>query len=99
MGTFSDRSCLLNPKKTKSLDRFACEIGTQKPGTSAENMQGKVMGISQGLGSLSLLFAPILAGVIAGINIAYVYPMAAFLILVSFGVLTAFGHKKTAITE
>ncbi len=61
-----------------------------------ENMQGKIMGISQGLGSISLLFAPLLAGVIAGINIAYVYPMAALLIAAS---LTTFRHKKTAATE
>lgn len=52
-----------------------------------EDMQGKVMGISQSFGSISLLFAPLLAGGIAGVDIAYVYPMAAFLILISIAIL------------
>jgi len=59
-----------------------------------EDIQGKVMGISQSFGSISLLFAPLLAGSIAGVDITYVYPMAAFLILISIGVLTLATRKS-----
>lgn len=59
-----------------------------------EDIQGKVMGISQSFGSISLLFAPLLAGSIAGVDIAYVYPMAAFLILISIGVLALATRKS-----
>ena len=55
--------------------------------TAPEEMQGKVMGISQSFASLAFMFAPLLAGTLAGINITFVYPMAAFLILVSFAIL------------
>ena len=59
-----------------------------------EDMQGKVMGIAQSFGSVSLLFAPLLAGSLAGVNIAYVYPMAALLILISMGVLSLATRKS-----
>ncbi|QVL57183.1 MAG: MFS transporter [Simkaniaceae bacterium] len=59
-----------------------------------EDIQGKVMGISQSFGSISLLFAPLLAGGIAGVDIAYVYPMAALLILISIGVLSLATRKS-----
>ena len=52
-----------------------------------EDIQGKIMGISQSFGSLSLLLAPLIAGMVAGIDIIYVYPMAAVLILISIVIL------------
>jgi len=64
-----------------------------------ESIQGKIMGISQSCGSISLLLAPLLAGVIAGIDIIYVYPMAALLILLSIGVLTLAIRKKTQVVH
>ena len=60
-----------------------------------EDIQGKIMGISQSFGSFSLLLAPLIAGIVAGIDIAFVYPMAAALILVSLGVLSFAIKKQT----
>ncbi len=59
-----------------------------------EDIQGKVMGISQSFGSISLLFAPLIAGTIAGIDITYVYPAAALLILISIGILALATRKS-----
>lgn len=53
-----------------------------------EDIQGKAMGISQAFGSFAFLLAPLIAGVIASINIFYVYPMAAALILIAIGILS-----------
>jgi len=45
------------------------------------------MGISQSFASAAFMFAPLLAGSLAGVNIAFVYPMAAVLIFISFLIL------------
>lgn len=56
--------------------------------SAPEEIQGKVMGISQSFASIAFMLAPLLAGILAGINITYVYPMAALLILFSFIILS-----------
>jgi len=55
--------------------------------SAPEEIQGKVMGISQSFASAAFMFAPLLAGSLAGVNIAFVYPMAAVLIFISFLIL------------
>lgn len=61
-----------------------------------EDVQGKVMGISQSFGSISLLFAPLIAGIIAGIEITYVYPAAALLLCISMAILMLRGKSRYA---
>lgn len=59
-----------------------------------EDVQGKVMGISQSFGSISLLFAPLIAGTIAGVNLSYVYPAAALLVTISIAILSLSARKR-----
>ncbi len=49
-----------------------------------ENIQGKIMGISQSSQSLGFIFATILGGIVAGINLKSMYYFATFFIFISF---------------
>lgn len=71
--------------------------------SAPESVQGKVMGMSQSFGSIAFLVAPLFAGVLAGLNLSYVYPLAALFILASLPALSLSlkkqhlqGIKKTA---
>lgn len=48
-----------------------------------ENVQGKVMGLSQSMMSLSFIFVPIIGGYIGGIEPVWFYPLAAILMLIN----------------
>jgi len=48
-----------------------------------QSMQGKVMGLSQSVSSLSMLIAPIFTGIVAGVNLVWIYPAAALILLIS----------------
>ena len=65
--------------------------------SAPEKIQGKVMGISQSFASVAFMIAPLIAGLVAGLNIVYVYPMAALLISISFLILK-FSPKKRVST-
>jgi len=64
-----------------------------------EDIQGKIMGISQSFGSISFLLAPLIAGVVAGINLNFVYPLAAAFILISIGILSRAKQSKAQIAN
>jgi len=61
---------------------------------SSEEMQGKVMGISQSVGSMSMLLAPLTAGLIAAYKIQFVYPIAALFVFISLLVLSIVRSKQ-----
>lgn len=63
---------------------------------STEDVQGKVMGLSQSVGSISMLLAPLIAGVVAAYKIQFVYPIAALLIFVATVVLSIVHLKQKA---
>lgn len=64
-----------------------------------EDIQGKIMGISQSFGSISLLLAPLIAGIVASFDITYVYPIAAALILISLGILTLATRNQVGVVN
>ncbi|NGX51358.1 MAG: Tetracycline resistance protein, class B [Chlamydiae bacterium] len=64
-----------------------------------ENIQGKIMGISQSFGSISFLLAPLIAGVVAGVDLNFVYPLAALFILISIGILSLSMRKQRLATS
>ena len=53
------------------------------------------MGISQSFGSLALLFSPIIAGLIAGLNIFYIYPVAALFVFISAIIFCVYIKKSS----
>lgn len=63
---------------------------------SSEEDQGKVMGLSQSVGSISMLVAPLVAGVIAAYKIQFVYPMAAALVFLALIILSVLRVKQKA---
>ena len=66
--------------------------------SASEAVQGKVMGMSQSFGSVAFLIAPLFAGILAGLNLSYVYPLAALFILGSLPAL-AFSLKKQHLQD
>lgn len=63
---------------------------------STEDAQGKVMGLSQSVGSISMLLAPLIAGIVAAFKIQFVYPIAALLIFIATLVLSIVRIKQKA---
>ncbi|MCB1072204.1 MAG: MFS transporter [Chlamydiia bacterium] len=49
-----------------------------------ENVQGKIMGISQSFQALGFIFATIFGGIIVGLSLASIYYFATFFVLISF---------------
>ncbi len=62
-----------------------------------ENIQGKIMGISQSFQALGFIFATIFGGIIAGFSLGSIYYFATFFVLVSFIlILIKHMHMKKA---
>jgi DHA1 family tetracycline resistance protein-like MFS transporter len=67
--------------------------------SSSEKNQGKAMGISQSMGSMSMLIAPLIAGGVAAYKIELVYPIAALFTLASLIVFSNSYAKKMYASE
>ena len=56
-----------------------------------ENIQGKIMGISQSFQALGLIFATVFGGIVAGISLKSIYYFATFFVFIGF-ILILFKH-------